>query len=64
MTHKNVFRQTRMEPLLANDQQSKIVHPSQSNYPPTPAVCYYCHKSGHIIANCAKVTGKAKEVPQ
>lgn len=44
LTQKKVFKQCKMEPILANDQKYKTVQPSRSNSSPRSTDFFYCSK--------------------
>lgn len=62
LTHKNVFASVRPEKSQAVPLQSQVSRPKSS--PPRnkeDRECFYCHKKGHIIADCLAL--KRKQPP-
>ncbi|XDV36854.1 hypothetical protein PO909_006570 [Leuciscus waleckii] len=63
LTHKNVFASARPEKLQIDSSQSQT---SRSRFSPPcnkeERECFYCHKKGHVIADCLAL--KRKQQPQ
>lgn len=63
LTHKNVFASARPEKLQIDSSQSQM---SRSRFSPPhnkeERECFYCHKKGHVIADCLAL--KRKQQPQ
>uniref|UniRef100_A0A671PSE2 CCHC-type domain-containing protein n=1 Tax=Sinocyclocheilus anshuiensis TaxID=1608454 RepID=A0A671PSE2_9TELE len=63
LTHKNVFSSARPEKLQFDSSQSQT---SRSRFSPPhnkeERECFYCHKKGHVIADCLAL--KRKQQPQ
>lgn len=53
LTHKNVFSSARFEKLEFDSSQSQASHArSSSSRAKEERECFYCHKKGHVIADC------------
>lgn len=62
LTHKNVFASARPEKLQSVHLQNQAVRPRSS--PPRTKEdreCFYCHKRGHVIADCLVLKRKQSQ---
>ncbi|KAI2665733.1 Transposon Ty3-G Gag-Pol polyprotein [Labeo rohita] len=66
LTHKNVFVSSRTEKHSAGlPSQMQLSRPKPSTQAvKTEHVCFYCHKQGHLIAECLALKRKQQQQPK
>lgn len=62
LTHKSVFSSVRQEKTPVSSSQTQPVRSKTSvQQPRTDRECFYCHKQGHIIADCLALKRKQQQ---